>query len=179
MGGPYKRKKYHAGDVHLKRGWRTKRRTKDLDMIDTDLAPDKAIKLLNQPTDLDLPGLGAFYCIHCAKHFIDTRAFQDHVKGKPHKRRMNALKIEPYTIEESERAAGMGSYQKPQKRKIETMFPEAMKKDDDTDQSTAKKAKMDEIMMKSIAKEVAHVQTMVPEVMKIDGETEEIAEMKA
>ena len=32
--------------------------------IDTDLAPDKAIKLLNQPTDLDLPGLGAFYCLH-------------------------------------------------------------------------------------------------------------------
>jgi hypothetical protein len=84
------------------------------------------------------------------------------VKGKPHKRRMNALKTEPYTIEESERAAGMGSYQKPQKRKIETMFPEAMKKDDDTDLSNAKKAKME-----------------TPEVMKIDGDTEEIAEMKA
>ena len=101
--------------------------------------------------------------LHSAKHFIDTRAFEDHVKGKPHKRRMNALKTEPYTIEESERAAGMGSYHKPQKRKIETMFPEAMKKDDDTDQSNAKKAKME---------------TMLPEVMKIDGDTEEIAEMK-
>ena len=77
---------------------------------------------------------------------------------------MNALKTEPYTIEESERAAGMGSYQKPQKRKIETMFPEAMKKDDDTDLSNAKKAKME---------------TMLPEVMKIDGDIEEIAEMKA
>ena len=33
MGGPYKRKKYHYGDTHLKKGWRTKRRTKDLDEV--------------------------------------------------------------------------------------------------------------------------------------------------
>lgn len=33
MGGPYKRKKYHYGDTHLKKGWRTKRRTKDLDQV--------------------------------------------------------------------------------------------------------------------------------------------------
>ncbi len=33
MGGPYKRKKYHNGDTHLKKGWRTKRRTKDLDQV--------------------------------------------------------------------------------------------------------------------------------------------------
>ena len=33
MGGPYKRKKYHAGDTHLKKGWRVKRRTKDLDQV--------------------------------------------------------------------------------------------------------------------------------------------------
>lgn len=29
----YKRKKYHYGDTHLKRKWRTKRRTKDLDEV--------------------------------------------------------------------------------------------------------------------------------------------------
>ena len=28
MAGPYKRKKYHVGDTHLKKRWRTKRRTK-------------------------------------------------------------------------------------------------------------------------------------------------------
>ena len=33
MGGPYKRKKYHVGDTHLKKGWITKRRTKDLDQV--------------------------------------------------------------------------------------------------------------------------------------------------
>jgi hypothetical protein len=66
MGGPYKRKKYHYGDTHLKKGWRTKRRTKDLDEIDTDLRPDKAELLLKQEVDLDKPGLGQFYCVHCA-----------------------------------------------------------------------------------------------------------------
>lgn len=29
----YKRKKYHRGDTHLKKGWRTKRRTRDLDEV--------------------------------------------------------------------------------------------------------------------------------------------------
>lgn len=29
----YKRRKYHYGDTHLKRRWRTKRRTKDLDQV--------------------------------------------------------------------------------------------------------------------------------------------------
>merc|ERR1712141_982291 len=126
----YKRKKYHFGDTHLKKKWRTKRRTKDLDQIDTDLVPDNAEKLLNQAVDFDKPGLAQFYCVHCAKHFINERAFKDHIKGKPHKRRLHALETEPYTIEESERAAGMGSYIVPRKRKMETILPEAMKEDE-------------------------------------------------
>ena len=40
--------------------------------------------------------------IFCRKHFINAHAFTCHIKSKPHKRRLNALKIEPYTIEESE-----------------------------------------------------------------------------
>jgi hypothetical protein len=31
MGGPYRKKKYHFGDTHLKKGWRVKRRTKVLE----------------------------------------------------------------------------------------------------------------------------------------------------
>jgi len=127
MGGPYKRKKYHVGDTHLKKGWRTKRRTKDLDQIDTDLQPDNAEKLLKQDVDYDKPGLAQFYCVHCSKHFIDTHAFHDHIKSKPHKRRLKALETEPYTIEESQRAAGMGSYVNPRKRKMETCIPDAVK----------------------------------------------------
>jgi hypothetical protein len=36
------------------------------------------------------------------KHFIDGHAFQCHIKSKPHKRRLHALKTEPYMVEESE-----------------------------------------------------------------------------
>ena len=36
------------------------------------------------------------------------------------------MKTEPYTIEEAERAAGMGSYVAPTKRKMETLIPSAV-----------------------------------------------------
>lgn len=138
----YKRKKYHNGDTHLKKQWRTKRKTKDLDEIDTDLKPDNVDKLLKQSVDYDKPGLAQFYCVHCAKHFIDAKAFSDHVRGKPHKRRLNALKTEPYTIEESLRAAGMGSYIQPKKRKMETLIPDAVKNALTTTSENSKKMKL-------------------------------------
>ena len=65
-------------------------------------------------------------CQSFSKDFIDTNAFKDHIKSKPHKRRLHALKTEPYTVEEAERAAGMGSYIKPAKRKMETLLPAAV-----------------------------------------------------
>lgn len=37
-----------------------------------------------------------------------------------HKRRLKALEVEPYSIEEAERAAGHGSYVAPKKRRMET-----------------------------------------------------------
>lgn len=96
----YKRKKYHREDTHLKKRWMTKRRTKDLDQvtlrfikvikssygnvllqIDHDLN-ENAEKLLNQETDLDKPGQAQFYCIHCARYFIDDQALQDHFRTK-------------------------------------------------------------------------------------------------
>jgi len=126
MGGPYRRKKYHYGDTHLKKRWRLKRRTNDLDQIDSDLTEGKVEKLLTQAVDYDKTGLGQFYCVHCAKDFVDTNAFKAHIKSKPHKRRLHALKTEPYSIEEAERAAGMGSYVAPAKRKMETLIPSAV-----------------------------------------------------
>lgn len=69
---------------------------------------------------MEKPGFAQFYCIHCAKYFIDDRSIQAHYRTKVHKRRMKALELEPYSIEESERAAGHGSFKKPIKRKIET-----------------------------------------------------------
>ncbi|KAJ9575538.1 hypothetical protein L9F63_007608 [Diploptera punctata] len=116
----YKRKKYHYGDTHLQKRWRTKRRKKDLDEIDEDLKDENAKKLLNQDIDLDKPGNAQFYCLHCARYFISDQALKEHFRTKVHKRRLKALELEPYTIEESERAAGKGSYQVAKKRKIET-----------------------------------------------------------
>ncbi|XP_026727757.1 zinc finger protein 593 homolog [Trichoplusia ni] len=116
----YKRKKYHHGDTHLKKRWRVRNRKKDLDQIDDDIKEENADKLLNQSVDLDLPGAAQHYCIHCARYFIDDQALNEHFKTKVHKRRLKALELEPYTIEESERAAGFGNFKLPSKRKITT-----------------------------------------------------------
>ncbi|XP_058813646.1 zinc finger protein 593 homolog [Topomyia yanbarensis] len=116
---PYARKKMHSGDTHLRRRWRLRSRKKDLDEIDSDLK-DNSEQLLNQEVDLDKPGFAQFYCIHCATYYINERALQDHFRTKVHKRRLKALEVEPYTLEDSLRAAGQGSFVQPQKRKIET-----------------------------------------------------------
>ncbi|XP_050307835.1 zinc finger protein 593 homolog [Anthonomus grandis grandis] len=116
----YKRKKYSAGDTNLKKKYKTKRRVKDLDQIDEDIKEENADKLLSQDIDFDKPGNAQFYCIHCARYFINSQALQEHFSTKVHKRRLKALQEEPYTIEDSERAAGHGSWKQPAKRKIET-----------------------------------------------------------
>lgn len=77
-------------------------------------------KLLNQEVDLEKPGFAQFYCIHCAKYFIDDHALQAHFRTKVHKRRLKNLEVEPYSVEEAERAAGHGNYVEPKKRKLET-----------------------------------------------------------
>ncbi|PSN46092.1 Zinc finger protein 593 [Blattella germanica] len=88
--------------------------------IDDDLKDENAKKLLNQEIDLDKPGNAQFYCLHCARYFITDQALQEHFRTKVHKRRLKALELEPYSIEESERAAGFGSFQTAKKRKMET-----------------------------------------------------------
>ncbi|CAB3222142.1 unnamed protein product [Arctia plantaginis] len=120
----YKRKKYHTGDTHLKKRWRVRNRKKDLDQIDEDLKEGKSEKLLNQDVDLDLPGAAQHYCLHCARYFVDEQALNEHFKTKVHKRRLKALELEPYSIEESERAAGHGNFKQAVKRKIVTQNTE-------------------------------------------------------
>ncbi|XP_017891033.1 zinc finger protein 593 homolog [Ceratina calcarata] len=139
---PYKRKKYHRGDTHLKKGWRTKRRTKDLDEIDEDLKDENLKSLLNQEVDLEKPGAAQYYCVHCARYFINTTALKDHFTTKVHKRRLKALELEPYSVEESERAAGKGSYVAPKKRKIDTLTRDSFDMDTEIS-SEAKVAKGD------------------------------------
>ncbi|XP_061897518.1 zinc finger protein 593 [Entelurus aequoreus] len=90
--------------------WKTKRRTKDLDQIHSDMKPDTAAKLLKQEVDFDVTGCAQHYCLHCARYFVDLKSLKDHFKTKVHKNRLKKLREEPYTQEEAERAAGMGSY---------------------------------------------------------------------
>lgn len=86
--------------------------------------------------DHDKAGNAQFYCIHCARYFIDNQALQKHFKTKVHIRRLKALELEPYSIEESERAAGFGNFKKAEKRtNIQTLQPEAV---------SSKKIKIDE-----------------------------------
>uniref|UniRef100_T1JB80 Zinc finger protein 593 homolog n=1 Tax=Strigamia maritima TaxID=126957 RepID=T1JB80_STRMM len=117
---PYKRKKYHHGDNTLSKKYKTKRKTKDLDEIDEDIKPQSAEKLLNQEVDYDLPGCAQFYCLHCARYFIDNYTLGEHFRTKVHKRRLKALEVEPFTQKDADIAAGHGNYVPPKRRKIET-----------------------------------------------------------
>ena len=58
------------------------------------------------------------------RYFINQKALQDHFNTKVHKRRLKALQEEPYSIEDSLKAAGQGNFKFPQKRKIETIVTE-------------------------------------------------------
>ena len=94
------------GRYSVKR-YKTKRRTRDLDLIFDDLSkPDTIQKLKQQPEDENLPGLGQYYCLQCDRYFLDNHALKDHLRGKVHKRRVKDLSINPYTPLESEAATG-------------------------------------------------------------------------
>jgi len=74
------------------------------------MQPKNAAKLKSQECDMDLPGSGQYYCIHCARYFVDETSLKDHIKSRVHRKKVKMLKEVPYTPEEAERAAGMGSY---------------------------------------------------------------------
>ncbi|KAH3903235.1 Bud20p SCDLUD_000856 [Saccharomycodes ludwigii] len=95
------------GRYSVKR-YKTKRRTKDLDLIYNELVDqNKVQQLLNQPLDETKPGLGQHYCIHCAKYCETRAALKTHLKSKIHKRRVKELKAVPYTQEVADAAAGL------------------------------------------------------------------------
>ncbi|ELT95497.1 hypothetical protein CAPTEDRAFT_132341 [Capitella teleta] len=120
MGKPSASKKKPTRVKKQSTVYRTRRKTKDIDQIHEDMKPGTAAKLLSQEVDLDLPGSGQFYCLHCAKHFISEEALKKHFRGKPHKKRLKELQDEPYTQAEADRAAGMGNYKAPGKVKVTT-----------------------------------------------------------
>ncbi|SZF01237.1 unnamed protein product [Blumeria hordei] len=87
---------------------KTRRRLRDLDQISEDIRSPKHLQqYINTKVAEDLPGLGQFYCIECAKWFADDHALISHKRGSTHKRRKKALKEEPYTQKEAEGAIGL------------------------------------------------------------------------
>lgn len=95
------------GRYSVKR-YKTKRRTRDLDLIHNDLSSvDSIRRLKNQPLDETKPGLGQYYCIECAKYCETQPALDRHTKCKVHKRRAKELSNRPYTNLEAEAASGL------------------------------------------------------------------------
>ncbi|XP_038278483.1 zinc finger protein 593-like [Dermochelys coriacea] len=101
----------------LARQWKAKWRCWDLDQIHGDLQPDNTARLLHQEPDPDMPGSAQPYC---ARYFVDLNSMKEHFKFKVHKRRLKQLSEEPYTPQEAERAAGMGSYIPQEKIEVQT-----------------------------------------------------------
>ncbi|KAI9680753.1 MAG: Bud site selection protein 20 [Caeruleum heppii] len=117
---------------------KTKRRTRDLDQVHADLRDPKHLAQ-HQATKAkeDLPGLGEWYCRECAKHYASGNSIAQHRRSKKHKRRydqprshlcfhgirliafsLRMLLEEPYSQKEAEAAAGLGSYNLEQRKKI-------------------------------------------------------------
>ncbi|KAL9603658.1 MAG: hypothetical protein Q9219_000977 [cf. Caloplaca sp. 3 TL-2023] len=63
-------------------------RIRDLDQVHADLRSSKhlAEHKTAKPAE-DLPGLGQFYCVECAKWFESEHSMLQHRRGKNHKRR--------------------------------------------------------------------------------------------
>lgn len=56
----------------------------------------------------DLPGLGEFYCIECAKWFEGEHNLAGHRRGKNHKRRIKELRADAHTQKIADAAVGLG-----------------------------------------------------------------------
>ena len=107
MGNPQRRKGRTAKNKAKHKVLKTKHFQKHLDQIHEDLKPENQSRLLNQPIDEDLPGLGQFYCIECSRYFTSQPDLERHRKSKPHKKQLRLLRDKPYTHEDAERFAGM------------------------------------------------------------------------
>lgn len=87
---------------------KTRRHTRDLDQIHADLRDDKHLAAFKDARPVeDLPGLGQHYCKECAKFLESNANLVAHQKGKVHKRRVKALRDEPYSQKEAEAAIGL------------------------------------------------------------------------
>lgn len=88
---------------------KTKRLTRGLDQVKADLASKRHLEQYTETKAAeDLPGLGEFYCIECAKWFEGKYNLSAHRKGKNHKRRVKELKAEVHSQELADKVVGLG-----------------------------------------------------------------------
>ena len=106
MGHAQRRKGNTVKHKQIGKSRKTKRYERDIDQIVNDLQPQNIVKFNNLEIDEDLPGLGQFYCVFCAKYFINQIVLDNHYKTKEHKKRVKRTKQPTYTIEDSKKFAG-------------------------------------------------------------------------
>jgi len=106
--GPKRRRKTHKNIKFLRKSVKTANRAKDLDQIQKELSDENKGIAKPKEIDPDLPGLGQFYCLTCAKYFVNSDALKEHSKGKVHRRKVKLANEKPYSQEEADAAAGMG-----------------------------------------------------------------------
>ena len=102
MGKPQRRKGNLARNKTFHKSKKTKNYRRDIDQIHDDNKAENIEKYMNQPINDQLPGFGQFYCISCARHFVNKTAIEGHFKTKDHKKQIKTLKDTPYSIKESE-----------------------------------------------------------------------------
>ncbi len=62
----YRKKRMHSDKKEIRKQYRLRHRTKDLDQILEDAIPENFSKLKHQEIDGDLPGLAQHYCVACS-----------------------------------------------------------------------------------------------------------------
>lgn len=107
MGKTQRRRKNLSRNKQYQKIRKTKHKTKDIDEILEDMKPQNLIKIQTQKIDENLPGLGQFYCVFCARYFVDKHTLECHTVSKEHKKRVRRTKEEPYTIADSKRYGGL------------------------------------------------------------------------
>eukprot|EP00055_Hartaetosiga_balthica_P005291 m.15337 g.15337 ORF g.15337 m.15337 type:complete len:152 (+) comp4458_c0_seq1:146-601(+) len=111
--GRLARSRMHKNKKDIGKKCKSKRKTKDVDQIHLDLTAAQLKKFVEHEVDHDLPGSGQYYCIHCARYFLDEVTLKHHRKSKIHKRRLKELRETPYSQEEADAVAGLGTYKAP------------------------------------------------------------------
>ncbi|EEP80596.1 conserved hypothetical protein [Uncinocarpus reesii 1704] len=81
---------------------------RDYDQVRNDIDSARHLEIYKETKDVeDLPGLGQYYCVECAKWFESEYNMTAHRKGKNHKRRIRLLKEEPHTQKLAESVVGL------------------------------------------------------------------------